>query len=306
MLTLACVVKTRANPDWPQNSVELMRQAIETLTFRWDEARGVKHTSESGLRALHVLECTMRIAFEMDLPRVPISRVLGIIKGHLVLLRRADCEAERVLDDIRRFFGLLALSPDGNCQFIHKIVHDYLAARYEVEGGRFQPNLVQKWDLRAAYAACLIPDATQSVYSALTNSRTIEAARECLQNSARFDPDVVAAAVFHHFDKFRDRFAHVSALSGGQRTLTISTLSDFFAVADPVFLDAIVKKAGSVTHTTGLEVAVGFCLAEIYQRRLPVPEASKPFLRRLFEKVDLIRVTRVGGDTILPVAEVLH
>jgi len=66
MLTLACVVKSRVSPELPHNSVELLRQAMETLAFRWDESKGVKDRSTmTKMRSIHIMQCTMLVAYEM-------------------------------------------------------------------------------------------------------------------------------------------------------------------------------------------------------------------------------------------------
>lgn len=304
MLTLACVVKSRANPELPPNGVELLRQAIEVLTFRWDEARGIVRSTGSGLPSVDILQCVMRIAYDMETPKVPITNVIETVKRYLALKRRTDVYPEKVIDDMRRFFGLLVISPDGQCQFVHKTLHDYLAARYEVEGGLFQPGRVQKWDTRAAYATCLVHDATQSIHMALTNSRSVEAVCESLLNGARFDADVVATAVFTHFDVFRV-YIHATSSEGNRRVLSVSTDSDFFGITDDVFLLAILRKSTLMKHTTGHEVVVAFCIAELRKRELALPPEVRDHVKGIFASVDVLQVRRSGRQYDILMSEVV-
>jgi hypothetical protein len=84
---------------------DLLRQAMETLAFRWDEARGVRHREfATGLLSINMMQCTMRIAREMTGLRVTRREVLEIIQRYLKLLRQSNVFPEQVLDDIRRFF----------------------------------------------------------------------------------------------------------------------------------------------------------------------------------------------------------
>lgn len=298
MLTLACVVKSRINPQLPQNATELLRQAIETLSFRWDEARGVTHLTETGLLSIHVLECTMQVAYKMRGLKVSLTEVIGVIREYLGLLRRPDIFPEKVLDDVRRFFGFLIITPDGYCQFVHKTVHDYLAARFEVENGLFQPGRVQQWDMRAAYAACHMHNATQSLHMALVNSQSIEAVRECLINRARFDPGIVGVAVFMHYDKYRN-YTHFITNESGFKILNVASPSDLFDVADDVLVTAILNKAPLLKRTTGAEVVVALCIVELHSRKAAISPEKWTSVRTVLPEVDTIRATRFGHTTEL-------
>ncbi|HEY1757748.1 MAG TPA: NACHT domain-containing protein [Bryobacteraceae bacterium] len=301
MLTLVCVVKSRTKPELPHNSVELLRQAIETLSFRWDEAKGVVRSSQAGLLSIHILECAMRVAYDMGGLKVPMSEVLGIVKHSLTLLHRSDVFPEKVIDDIKRFFGLLTTTPDGQCQFVHKTVQDYLAARFEVENSLFKPARVEKWDMRAAYAACMVHDGTLSMHNALVNSESIEAFRECLANGARFDPDMAANAVFIHFDRYRRAYTYTPSTG----TIRASTRSDFFDLADDTFLDSIVRKAPLATHTTGLEVVLLYCLAEFVKRRRRVPDAARGTIGAIFRAAATVELLRSGRTETIRIGDAL-
>jgi hypothetical protein len=287
MLMLACVVKSSTNPHLPHNAIELLRQAMETLAFRWDEGRGVRRNpAETGLRSINMIECSMRIAHEMTGLRVARGEVLAIIMKYLKLLRYGSVFPEKVLDDIKRFFGFIESTPDGYCQFVHKTIHDYLGARFIVENGLFQPGRVEKWDMLAAYAASLLHDATFAMHTAFIHSKSVEAVRECLLNGARFDADQVANAVFSHFDSFHN-YSYTPPLAGSQsKTITISSESDFFDVADAAFLEAICRKAPLVGVTNGVRVVLAFCISEYQKRKLEFPETSFKFAIRCFGAPD--------------------
>jgi hypothetical protein len=247
--------------------------------------------------SIHIMQCTTQIAYEMKGLRVPLREVLDIITRYLKLSRRSQLFPEQVLDDIRRFFGLITTTPDGYCQFVHKTIHDYLAARYSVENGLFQPARVTEWDLRAAYAASSLHDATQSLHCAFVNSRSIEAVRECLSNDARFDVELVARSVFSHFDVFRDyNYTYTKPEPSGTRRVTVSCKCDFFDLADEAFLDAIVRKASQVRHTNGVDAVLVFCMSEYWRRKFFVPRDAVPFVLDVFGSLDtVVAVCRSGN-----------
>ena len=45
MLSLVCILKTSANVEIPRRTIGLVRRAIEILSFRWDEAKGINRQS---------------------------------------------------------------------------------------------------------------------------------------------------------------------------------------------------------------------------------------------------------------------
>lgn len=295
MLTLACVVKTRKNPGLPHNAIELMRQAIETLAYRWDEGKGVVRASRLGLYSVQLLDCVTRIAYDMNTLKAPTSTVTEIIGRYLVLIRRPDIMPGRVLDEVRAFYGLLFTTPDGSCQFVHKTVQDYLAARYRVEKGLFQPARVETWDLQAAYCACLSHEATKALSFALRYSRSTEAIRECLLNNALFDPETVASSVFEHFDRYREN--HSLVRIGAPRGYNISSKSDFMGLADDVFLHAIMRKGHTMKNTTAKAVVLGLCLSEYVLRKLRPTAEDMNCLEEVFgEKEATLRVWRSGDE----------
>jgi len=304
MLTLACVIKTRWRPDLPHNAVELMRQAVETLAYRWDEGKGVARASRLGLYSIQMLDCITRLAYEMKALKVRTSEVIEIIGRYLSLIRRPEILPGRVLDEIRAFYGLLFATPDGYCQFVHKTVQDYLAARYKVEKGLFQPARVQVWDLHAAYCACLSHDATQSLCIALRNSRSTDTIRECLINNAFFDPQVVSSAVFDHFDTFRDNFTLVK--SGTPATYNISSRSDFMGLADEVFLAAVMARGQTARLITATSAVLGLCASEYVLRRLPFSEADVHLLQQVFGSTNVtLQVWRAGKEHRFDLVEAL-
>ena len=51
--------------------------------------------------------------------------------------------------------------------FVHRTIHEYLAARMMVESGNFTPYEARRNWRRAQYAACFMPDASNFICQAL-------------------------------------------------------------------------------------------------------------------------------------------
>src|SRR5262249_20160154 len=95
------------------------------------------------------------------------------------------------LMDCARFYGIFVPSGDTTWEFSHKTLYDYLAARYWVETGKFDPSKIKTWNTRAAYAASIIPDATRSII-AIVKRHNLGLINDLLLNDPNFDHELVA------------------------------------------------------------------------------------------------------------------
>jgi hypothetical protein len=264
MLCLVMVIRTDLDPRLPTNSIALLRRAIEILAFRWDRERRVVRHSSMGLEGEIRVNLMMRIAYDMRFSAASDEEVRATTKKFLTLQQRSDIDSDELITEICQFYGLLSETGDGNFQFVHKTIHDYLAARFSVEGGLFVPNQVADWEPRAAYAACLVPDATQSLICSLRVNRDTVAFSECLLNTARFDPRPVARAVLEKFEKYRP-YSYRPIVSSEREYLTIDVPHSFFSLASTEFLQAIVE-VSSYQRRSSIDVVLGCACVELQRR----------------------------------------
>ena len=174
-------------------------------------------------------------------------------------------------------------------QFAHRSIHDYLAARYMVEHGRFDPTKITVWNSRAAYAACLSHDATESIIQALHASSDIHAFSECLYNRALFSPKEVAPAVIEHSKRYRPFTHHRSP-----RWLTVETNQDFFRLATDEFQMRLIVHCLELRPHEGdrdlgeaRDVVLTYALASFKARGLKVTAGYLGvFALTLFDDVD--------------------
>lgn len=206
LLTLVCLLKDRANTALPTNSIGLLKRALETLAFRWDLAKGIERSSRSNIDGSERIACLMRVAYAQRHPHYSEQTLFSIVRQHLEFLHRRDVDIRIFLYELAQFYGLLVPVEDSGWSFVHRTIHDYLAARFWVETGNFVRARYGEWDMREAYAACLNPDsATAFLEQALIECPNMIAFHECLLNETKFDPVRVAKALIHHYREFPEQ-----------------------------------------------------------------------------------------------------
>jgi hypothetical protein len=237
MLTLICMLKTSTLPELPQNSLHLLKRAFDTLTFRWDEQKGVHRRSRIPVDGEDRVGCLMRIAYQMNGLIATQGQVEAFTRQFLKLLqRKVSVDPRQLLNEIAQWYGVLVPADGDNWQFAHRSIHDYLAARFCVERGNFDPTKVRVWNSRAAYSVCLSHDATRGMTIALEKASSIHAFTECLYNKVPFDPLEVAKGVLLHFRKYTPFVFHPQ----GHRA-TVDTSQDFTPLASDRLLVELIS-----------------------------------------------------------------
>jgi len=288
MLTLVCILKTGPLPQLPRSSIGLIRRALETLTFRWDEKRGIARTGEIPVDGEERIRCLMRIAYNFVGPIGSESAVLRYAQQHLKFIQRTDISPAKFLTEIAQWYGILVPTSDDQWEFVHRTLYDFLAARFWVESGSFSADAITKWDTRTAYAACLMPDATRCLVKALHSTRELHVLTECLSNNAPFDPDEVARAVVRHYG-----FEHSIRAFLHRRTddeICVEVKQDFFHLVSNEFLDSLAS-VGNRNFSKVHDLILALALSELMRR-------GRKFDLKLREDVVSLsfRVTRTGTE----------
>lgn len=204
------------------------------------------------------------------------------------LRQRQDVHIPTFLLEMAQWFGILIPVSELEWNFVHRTIHDFLAARYWVENGLFSPSRVVKWDARAAYAACRVGDATRSLVRALTTVPDVYAVSECLYNNAPFDPEPVSQAIVEHFDKHRSIFDHKLTKAG----LAVETEQDIFSFSSEYLIDSLVVNAPT-RRTPPRDLVTAYALAELLRRGKNLSSQRYNHLRLLYKSPGFIfRVKR--------------
>ncbi len=273
MLALVCILKSGPLPQLPRNSIGLVRRAIDTLTFRWDEQKGIARGGQIPIDGEERVRCLMRIAYHFEKPIGPEATAIRYAQQHLKYAQRMDIAPTAFLMVIAQWYGIFVPVSDGQWTFVHRTVHDFLAARYWVETGAFSDVAITntQWNTRAAYAACLIPDATRCLVKSLQKGLELHVLVECLANNAAFDAKEVAKAVVQRYgiERFGKRVGYERSID----TLFVALSEDFFHLVSDEFLDALVE-AGTFNVSKAHDVVAALALSELLRRgrkaRLPI------------------------------------
>jgi hypothetical protein len=266
LLAMVCIVKTGKVGLFSRSVLGLIARAIETLSFRWDEGKGVARETRIPLDGRDRINCLMRIAYNVEETRVRDSEALALAKEQLELLSCEHLDVREVLYETARFYGILVPTADGHWEFVHKTLHDYLAAKFWVETGRFKPQKISVWNTKAAYAACLSPDATAAMIAALSSKESLPAFAEMLSNEASFDHKAIGNQLIafygdqstaHFFEAQPDR-------------ISVQLSQDFISIASTKFLLHIVDVCASARSRVK-DTLSAYALAELVNRELKLP-----------------------------------
>jgi hypothetical protein len=177
----------------------------------------------------------------------------------------------QALMEIARFYGILVPAEDGY-EFVHRTIHDFLAAQLWVETGEFARQVKHEWNARTGYAACLLRDATDVLKEALAAPDGLPAATEIIGNSASFDKQTIADALIRYFSAQgrvldHERRSYDEADRKYAPRITGRLESDFIRLANSRFLDFMVEYCCD-KHSKVADLLVAYAVIELYERRL--------------------------------------
>lgn len=270
LLTLACIVRTSSTNAQPRSALRLIERALEVLCFQWDEQKEIGRQRTTPLDGNDRLRVLKHIAYRSKSPFVKAYRAEEIAKRQLSLLGLDRIDAREALVEIARFYGILVPAEDGY-EFVHRTIHDYLAARQWVESGEFAQVSAYEWNARTGYAACFIENATDILKRALFDPDGLPAVIEIIGNFASFDAKPMADALITYFSaKSRVLQYQRSPLevAPGKYAPRISGQldSDFVRLANSQFLDFLVAYCCD-RNSPVPDLLVAYAVAELHSRR---------------------------------------
>ena len=170
LLALACIVKTSSNLVEPRSALRLLERAIEVLSERWDASKGLRREAATPLDGRDRIQVLKRIAYIAASSSLARNRAEVAAQTQIDLLNFEKVNARAALLETARFYGILVPTEEG-WEFVHRTVHDFLAALYWVETGGFAAVKHHKWTARTAYAACLYVGRYGDIQSGFASSR---------------------------------------------------------------------------------------------------------------------------------------
>jgi len=271
LLTLACIVKTSSTSAQPRSGLRLLQRALDVLTFQWDEQKNVDRQPSTRLDGRDRVTILKNIAFTAKSAFVLRQRAEETTRKQLSLLGMDKVDPVQALVEIARFYGILIPAEDGY-EFVHRTIHDFLAAQLWVETGEFARQPKHEWNARTGYAACLLRDATNVLREALAAPDGLPAATEIIGNSASFDSQIITDALIRYFSakgRVLDHERRTYDETGRKYAprITGRLESDFIRLANSRFLNFIVEYCCDKTSPV-TDLLVAYAVIELYERRL--------------------------------------
>jgi hypothetical protein len=179
------------------------------------------------------------------------------------LIQVTGIDPRILLREIAQWYGMLVPVGADTWEFVHRTIHDYLAARFWVDSGGFSSETPKEWTSRAAYATCLTPDATRNMVRMLASSGSLAAFNECLYNRAAFDPTAVAQAFITRIEKAG------KLIDIKENRITARIDEDCFGLFTDEALRALLLVAGQRKGEPSQAVAL-YAIGELAERDAPV------------------------------------
>jgi hypothetical protein len=275
LLALACIVKSGQLSLRSRSVIKLLELALDTLAFRWDQLKGISRTSSQRIDGKDRLRCLMRIAYESDGSPVPCENAIAFAQQQLDLMGYEGLDAEAVLLECARFYGILVPATFDEWQFVHQTLCDYLAARFWVESGNFSARSVTAWNTRASYAACLSPNATIALQRTLKQHIDLSAFAEMLGNEAPFEHDVIARELIHYYE------TKGTPLFPPPNRIVAELQPDFVSLASSKFLICVVSECLNRDRSSVIDSILTYALAGLRTRH---HQLSESLYQRLIER----------------------
>ena len=302
LLALACIVKSSAQSVDSRSVLRLLERAIDILTYRWDEEKGIDRHRKTALDGRDRIQILKRIAYKLKSRHVPESRAFMTAKEQLDLLHLDKVDPREVLLETAQFFGIFVPSEEG-WEFVHKTLHDYLAAQFWVETGGFASSDSLEWTARTAYAACLSQDATSVMERALSGTGSLGTFVEILSNAPNFNHKRIADVLLNYYATHGRAHYYQADVP---LTVTTHLEEDFVCLANTRFLDYLVERCctrrGSLTDTIA-----GYCMMELSRRKLKLSFATYAKAIELYKSEDftfnLMRLGHLKLGSLNPAAK---
>jgi hypothetical protein len=271
LLTLACIVRTTSTSVQPRSALRLLERALDVLCLHWDEQKDIDRQRTTPLDGHDRVRILRHIAYRAKSPFVKRQRAEEIARKQLTLLGMDHVDPREALIEIARFYGILVPAEDGY-EFVHRTIHDFLAAKQWVESGEFAQQRTYEWNARTGYGACLLEDATEILRQALAASDGLPAATEIIGNYASFENRTVADVLIAYFSANGRvlQYERRSQSEAGRKyapRITGQLESDFLRLANSRFLDFIVEYCCD-RNSQVANLLVAYAATELYERRL--------------------------------------
>lgn len=301
LLTLASLVRSSSSDIRARNVVSLIDAALNTLSLRWDQSKGLTRESTTPLDGTARIKCLKRLAYTLELEPVQEHRVVNIVRKQLELMRWEHVEPLEVLLEMARFYGIFV--PIGErWGFVHRSLQDFLAAQYWVETGEFAEALSRgelAFDSRTAFAGCLMENATSLMEMALQREDGLPIFVEMLMNDASFRHDRIGRAIVGFYERYKGEHYYVRT----EEKIECALDEQFISDASSKFLDYIVQTCAPIRGKT-TDTLAAYAIFELARRRIPLSAIAYQACKKSYPTEKFVFDVRNKG--ILRLVDVPH
>jgi hypothetical protein len=300
LLTLACITKADTPGVELRGSADLIESALNALAFRWDQQKGGAREPTTPLNGTQRQTILRKLAYAFDIEPVSERRAVDVARVELERFGFPAVEPLDVLREIAQFYGMFVQIKD-KWGFVHRPIHDYLAAQHAVRNGLFAQQLASDsfaLDSRTAYAAVLSDYATETLLKILHRNDQQEVVRtveEILLNEPSFDVQKVWLAMVQFTSRQKPEYEY-----DGWR-LKVDLRDQFITAASSRFLQEAIR-LGCSRSDKYADTLVAYAVAELQRRRVSLTaDTYAALLKRFNNKRMTIQV--MGFH---PIAELPH
>lgn len=291
LLTLACITKADTPGVDLRGSADLIDAAFNALALRWDQQKGGSREQVTPLSGPQRQVILRKLAYSFEIETVPERRAVGVTSAELERFGFVNVEPLDVLREIAQFYGMFVQIKD-RWGFVHRPIHDYLAAYHAVRNGLFARDVAGKTlplDSRTAYSAVLSdPDITTESLIKILNDNDQQGVVRTVEEILLNEPDFNVSTVWRAMVLFTSRQPSQHEFDGWR--LKCELRDQFITAAGSRFLQEAIR-LGCENPGKDADILLAYAVAELKKRKVNLrADVYSALLRRFTNRRMTIQV----------------
>lgn len=283
LLTLACISKADTPGAELRGSADLIENALNALAFRWDQQKGGAREQATALNGQQRQAILRKLAYTFEIESVPERRATEVTRTELERFGFPDIEPLDVLREIAQFYGMFVQIKD-KWGFVHRPIHDYLAAQHSVRNGLFAQHVAADsfaLHSRTAYAAVLAEQLTTRAVLKILKRADREGVVRTIEEILLNDPSIDVAKVVRAMIVFLSQ-EPCDYENDGWRLKCSELRDQFISAGGSRFLQDAVRV---VCQQPGKypDIFIAYAVGELMRRRIVLTWDTYAALLRRFE-----------------------
>jgi len=272
MLALVCIIfSSKQKTILPTTTMGVLRRALDILIWKWDDSKGIERKSKYSIDGYERFQCLMFIAYNMPDLVCDYKLIYNATSSYLNKRQYNSVNIQLFLEEITQWYGLLIpIGHDEKWTFVHRSIHDYLAARYWVESGVFSKSKDHYWDTRASYAMSMIPEATEYFIDAVNSNCELPIILNCIINKADINPNLVATPLIEYLLRKPTKYSIYDRYRN-EIVLGIYEI-DIYQYLSTEMVKELLSRINKYGKSQLTDTIFVYCLCEIYNRKVTITQ----------------------------------